>query len=60
MAVTALDLTNMPIEQLEELYRNMQIPTKEQKEFAWKVMDTGVYNEKGELVGDKSEKEDSY
>ncbi len=60
MAITALDLSNMPIEQLEKLYSNMQIPTKEQKEFAWKVMDTGIYNEKGELVGDKLAEEDAY
>lgn len=60
MAITALELSDMSIEQLEKLYNNMQIPTKEQKELAWKVMDTGIYNEKGELVGDKLAEEDAY
>lgn len=60
MEITAIDLQNMSIEQIEMLYKKIQFPTKEQKKHAWKAMDTGIYNEKGELIGDLSADEDDY
>ena len=60
MKLTAKDLENMPIEQLRTLYNSMRLPTAEEKEIAWECMDTGIYDDKGNLIGDKCEEEDRY
>lgn len=60
MTITAAELNKLSIEQLEILYRKIQPPTKEQKKSAWKAMDTGIYDENGNLIGDACTDEDSY
>lgn len=52
-------LASMSIEELENLYKNMSRPTKEQKA-ALKKMDTGIYDSQGNLIGDKYWEEDIY
>lgn len=42
-------LSKMSISEIEQLYNQMQIPTQEQKQRAWKVMDTGIYDAKETL-----------
>lgn len=53
-------LSNMSLSELEELFNNMKTPTQEQKEKAWKKMDTGIYDDNGNLIGDRCLEEDSY
>ena len=53
-------LASMSIEELENLYKNMSRPTKEQKAAALKKMDTGIYDSQGNLIGDKYWEEDVY
>ena len=53
-------LSNMSLSELEELFNNMKTPTQEQKEKAWKKMDTGIYDDSGNLIGDRCLEEDSY
>ena len=53
-------LANMDIEELTRLYNQMPEYTLEQKKRAWAKMDTGIYNEKGELIGYKCDEEDVY
>lgn len=60
MNYTADQLSAMSIEELEELYKSMKEPTQAQKELAWKNMDIGIYDEKGNLIGDKQMYEDGY
>lgn len=55
-----VNLNEMTLEELEEFYNRMPAPTKEQKQCAWKKMDTGIYNSEGMLVGDKMADEDEY
>ena len=60
MRITGTDLAKMSSEELEELFKNMTIPTSEQKEKAWKKMDTGIYDNDGTIIGDKCADEDAY
>lgn len=60
MSISASDLKGMSFEEMEKLYAEMKKPTKEQKKAAWKLMDTGIYNTEGELIGDRLEEEDAY
>lgn len=48
-------LSKMSASELELLFKQMKTPTQAQKETAWKKMDTGVYDEEGNLIGDKDE-----
>lgn len=50
---TAEELSNMTIEELEKVHKEMEIPTQEQKQEAWKKMDIGIYDDKENLIGDK-------
>ena len=60
------EITNLLIEgnfqsnyiYIEDVY--MKQLTQEQKEQAWKRMDTGIYDSHGNLIGDKCAKEDAY
>lgn len=45
---------------IEILFNQMRSPTQEQKESAWKKMDTGIYDEEGNIIGDRCSKEDEY
>lgn len=56
----ATTLSKMSFSEIEQLYNQMQIPTQEQKQRAWKVMDTGIYDAQGNLIGDKCLDEDAY
>lgn len=58
--LSAEALSKMSFSEIEQLYNQMQIPTQEQKQRAWKVMDTGIYDAQGNLIGDKCLEEDSY
>ena len=58
--INGKDLSKMSLEELELLYKNMEHPNAKQKETALKKMDTGIYNEKGILIGDKCEEDDAY
>lgn len=60
MDYTADQLSAMTLEELEELYKSMKKPTRAQKELAWKRMDIGIYDEKGNLIGDTQMYEDGY
>jgi hypothetical protein len=60
MSLTATELQNMSLEELEKLYEDMKKPTEEEKMHAWKRMDTGIYDEKGSLIGDIYEEIDRY
>lgn len=50
----------MRLSKLEELLENTEMPTLEQKRADWKRMDTGIYNEYGNLIGDGCIDEDAY
>ncbi len=50
----------MSLSEIEELYRQLPVPTSEQKQLALKRMDTGIYDEAGNLIGDKCLNEDMY
>lgn len=56
----AATLSKMSFSEIEQLYNQMQIPTQEQKQKAWKVMDTGIYDAQGNLIDDKCLDEDAY
>lgn len=43
------------ISELELLFKQMKTTTQAQKEIAWKKMDTAVYDEEGNIIGDKDE-----
>lgn len=58
--LTGTLLSEMSLEEIEALYKSMQTPTPEQKEIAWKKMDTGIYDKKGNLIGDECLEEDLY
>ena len=45
MNVTGELLSKMSMEDLDKLFQQMKHPTQEQKESAWKKMDTGIYDE---------------
>lgn len=60
MNMTGETLAKMPVADIEKLFRQMKSPTQEQKESAWKRMDTGIYDEQGNIIGDKCSKEDEY
>lgn len=53
MFYTAEELSNMTIEELEKVHEEMKILTQEQKQEAWKKMDIGIYDDKGNLIDDK-------
>lgn len=56
----AATLSKMSSSEIEQLYNQMQIPTQEQKQRAWKVMDTGIYDAQGNLIGDNYLDGDAY
>ncbi len=58
--VTGEQLSKMSLSEIEELYRQLPVPTSEQKQLALKRMDTGIYDEAGNLIGDKCLNEDMY
>lgn len=60
MNYTASQLSAMPIEELERIYKLTQEPTQKQKELAWRKMDIGIYDKEGNLTGDKQMLEDGY
>lgn len=53
-------LAKMSLEEVSSLYSVIKRPTQEQKERAWKKMDTGIYDSNGNLIGDMFEEEDKY
>lgn len=53
--ISGTQLSKMSASELELLFKQMKTPTQAQKEVAWKKMDTGVYDEEGNLIGDKDE-----
>lgn len=59
-AYTAQQLSALTTEELGEIYKSIEEPTQEQKERAWKRMDIGIYDEAGNLIGDKQMHEDGY
>ena len=48
------------MEDLDKLFQQMKHPTQEQKESAWKKMDTGIYDGQGNIIGDRCSEEDAY
>ena len=58
--ITGEQLSKMSLSEIEELYRQLPVPTSEQKQLALKRMDTGIYDEAGNLIGDKCLNEDAY
>lgn len=60
MKYSAMQLASMSVNDLEVVYKTMKRPTQEQKEVAWKKMDIGIYNERGNLIGDTQMDEDGY
>lgn len=60
MNITGEALSRMSIEDVEKLFRQMKTPTQAQKEVAWKKMDTGIYDAKGNIIGDRCSEEDEY
>lgn len=60
MKYSAIELAGMSVEDLEAVYHTMNRPTQEQKKAAWKKMDIGIYNERGDLIGDTQMNEDGY
>ena len=58
--ITGEQLSKMSLSEIEELYRQLPVPTSEQKQLALKRMDTGIYDEAGNLIGDKCWEEDIY
>ena len=58
MKLTSEQLKNMSIEQIRQLYENMRIPTIEEKMIAWEHIDTGIYDDNGNLIGDRCEEKD--
>ena len=58
--ITGEALSKMSLEEVLSLYNIIKSPTQEQKEKAWKKMDTGIYDSYGNLIGDTLEDEDRY
>ena len=58
--INSTELSKMKLSELDELIENTDIPTLEQKRAAWKRMDTGIYDEHGNLIGDRCADEDAY
>ena len=58
--VSGKDLASMSIEELTRLCKELPEITEKQKRNAWRKMDTGVYNEQGDLIGETFEDEDTY
>ena len=56
----AATLSKMSFSEIEQLYNQTPKPTPEQKQRAWKMMDTGIYDIQGNLIGDKCLDEDDY
>jgi hypothetical protein len=50
----------MSLEELKKLYQDMKKPTEDEKKIAWKHMDTGIYDEEGNLIGDTYDERDRY
>lgn len=53
MIYTASQLSSMSDKELAKIYEELPVLTQEQKEVAWKRMDIGIYDENGNLIGDK-------
>lgn len=60
MKLTSEKLNSMSIEQIKQLYKNMMIPSIKEKIIAWELMDTGIYDDNGNLIGDSCEEKDRY
>ena len=60
MNVTGELLSKMSMEDLDKLFQQMKHPTQEQKESAWKKIDTGIYDGQGNIIGDRCSEEDAY
>jgi len=60
MIYTAEQLSIMDIEELERIHSSLNKPTQEEKNIALKNMDIGIYDSKGNLIGDKQMYEDGY
>lgn len=58
--ITGEQLSKMSLSEIEELYRQLPVPTSEQKQLALKRMDTGIYDADGNLIGDRCLNEDMY
>lgn len=58
--ITGEQLSKMSSAEIEELYRQLVPPTDKEKELALKRIDTGIYDEAGNLIGDKCWEEDAY
>lgn len=58
--VSGKDLASMTIEELTRLCKELPELTETQKRNAWSKMDTGVYNEQGDLIGETFEDDDAY
>ena len=60
MGITGSTLSQMSLSEIEQLFTTMKLPTIEQKAIAWKKTDTGIYDNEGNLIGDKCFDEDAY
>lgn len=62
--ITADNLSKLTLDELRELNENINDIftelTEEEKERAWASMNTGIYDEEGNLIGDKFEEEGAY
>lgn len=58
--ITGEQLSKMSLSEIEELYRQLPVPTSEQKQLSLKRMDTGIYDADGNLIGDRCLNEDMY
>lgn len=58
--ITREQLSKMSLSEIEELYRQLPVPTSEQKQLALKRMDTDIYDADGNLIGDRCLNEDMY
>jgi len=58
--ISADVLNSMTDEELYKLYSSLPVISEEKKSLAWSKMDTGIYDSKGNLIGDKCEEEDAY
>ena len=58
--ITGEQLSKMSLSEIEELYRQLPVPTSEKKQLALKRMDTGIYGADGNLIGDRCLNEDAY
>lgn len=51
-------LQSMTCEELKDCLEHIPEPNIAQKRQAWGKMETGIYSESGQLIGDKCEQED--